>query len=135
MLTDAVAVGAALVGSGDIACALAAVRPGAVVAQMSTIGPDEERRLAARLGGAVSFLDAPVGAANAGPVTIFAGSQVALDLASFATSLAANDMRLALRDVRTAPMAAAATRLLDAADHDRKRGMPHQHGRFDESDP
>jgi 3-hydroxyisobutyrate dehydrogenase len=196
MLTDAGAVEAALFGPSDCDSAVAALRPGAVVVQMSTIGPDEALRIAARLPGAVSFLDAPVGgstdAAEAGTLTIFAGGPhavldlaesvlrdlgtirrcgpvgagaalklvvntamvtalgalhdtlavadavsidraVALDTltagplrgaiaratatgASFAISLAAKDVRLALREVRTAPVAAAAMQLLHAAD-------------------
>ena len=194
MLTDAVAVEAALFDPGGAA---AAVRPGAVVVQMSTIGPDQVRAIAERLPGAVSLLDAPVGgsvgAVEAGALTIFAGGsrevlelaepalrdlgtirrcgpvgagaalklvvntamvtalgalhdtlvvadavdvdrKVALDVlaagplggavrratatgASFAISLAAKDARLALRDVRGAPVAAAASQLLhDAAE-------------------
>jgi len=192
MLTDAVAVEAVLFGASS---AVAAVRPGAVVVQMSTIGPDEVYSIAKRLPGTVSFLDAPVGgsvgAAETGTLTIFAGGPPAvLDLAepvlrhlgtirrcgpvgagaalklvvntamvtalgalhdtlavadavsvdrataldalaagplrgavqratatgaSFAISLAAKDTRLALREVRTAPVAAAATQLLHAA--------------------
>jgi len=194
MLTDAVAVEAVLFDPGGAA---AAVRPGAVVVQMSTIGPDQVRAIAERLPGAVSLLDAPVGgsvgAVEAGTLTIFAGGsravlelaepslrdlgtirhcgpvgagaalklvvntalvtalgalhdtlavadavdvdrKVALDVlaagplggavrratatgASFAISLAAKDARLALRDVRGAPVAAAASQLLhDAAE-------------------
>jgi len=194
MLTDAVAVEAVLFDPGG---AVAAVRPGAVVVQMSTIGPDQVRAIAERLPGAVSLLDAPVGgsvgAVEAGTLTIFAGGsravlelaepslrdlgtirhcgpvgagaalklvvntalvtalgalhdtlavadavdvdrKVALDVlaagplggavrratatgASFAISLAAKDARLALRDVRGAPVAAAASQLLhDAAE-------------------
>jgi 3-hydroxyisobutyrate dehydrogenase len=192
MLTDAVAVEAALFGASST---VVAMRPGAVVVQMSTIGPDEVRRIATRLSGAVSFLDAPVGgsvgAVEAGTLTIFAGGPHAvLDLAepvlrqlgtirrcgpvgagaalklvantamvtalgalhdtlavadavsvdrataldalaagplrgavqraaatgaSFAISLAAKDARLALREVRTAPVAAAAMQLLHSA--------------------
>lgn len=195
MLTDGAAVEAALFGAGDSGSAVAAAQPGAVVVQMSTIGPDEVRGIAARLPRTVSLLDAPVGgsvgAAEAGTLTIFAGgSPAALDLAepvlrdlgtirrcgplgagaalklvvntamvtalgalrdtlavadavnidravaldalaagplagavrratatgaSFAISLAAKDTRLALRDVQTAPVAAAALQLLHAA--------------------
>ena len=86
MLTDAAAVEAALFDTGDSGSAMAALRPGAVVAQMSTIGPDEVRAIAARLPETVSFLDAPVGgslgAAESGALTIFAGGPPAvLDLA------------------------------------------------------
>lgn len=195
MLTDAAAVEAALFDPSDSGSTVAAVPPGAVVVQMSTIGPDEVRGIAARLPGTVSFLDAPVGgsvgAAEAGTLTIFAGgSHAVLDLAesvlrdlgtirrcgpvgagaalklvvntamvtalgalhdtlviadavtidravaldalaagplggavgrvtatgaSFAISLAAKDARLALRDVHTAPVVAAALELLHAA--------------------
>jgi 3-hydroxyisobutyrate dehydrogenase-like beta-hydroxyacid dehydrogenase len=195
MLTDAAAVEAALFGPSDSGSAVAAAPPGAVVVQMSTIGPDEVRGIAARLPRTVSLLDAPVGgsvgAAEAGTLTIFAGgSHAALDLAepvlrdlgrirrcgplgagaalklvvntamvtalgalhdtlavadavsidralaldalaagplggavqratatgaSFAIFLAAKDARLALRDVQTAPVAAAALQLLHAA--------------------
>ena len=196
MLTDAAAVEAALFGPSDSGSAVAAARPGAVVVQMSTIGPDEVRGIAAPLPGTVLLLDAPVGgsvgAAEAGTLTIFArGSPAVLDLtepvlrdlgpirrcgpvgagaalklvvnaalvtalgalhdtlavadalnidravaldaltagplggavqratatgASFAISLAAKDTRLAIRDVQTAPVAAAALQLLHAAD-------------------
>src|SRR5262245_57772934 len=53
MLTDADAVEAVLSSAG--------LRPGALVAQMSTIGPDEVRAIAARLPEEVALLDAPVG--------------------------------------------------------------------------
>lgn len=195
MLTDAAAVEATLFDPSDSGSAVEAVPPGAVVVQMSTIGPDEVRRIAARLPRTLSLLDAPVGgsvgAAEAGILTIFAGgSHTALNLAepvlrdlgrirhcgppgagaalklvvntamitalgavhdtlavahaagidpaialdalaagplggaiqratatgaSFAISLAAKDARLALRDVQTAPVAAAALQLLHAA--------------------
>ncbi|WP_177319690.1 NAD(P)-dependent oxidoreductase [Actinoplanes philippinensis] len=76
MLTDAAAVEAALLGPGDTA-AVAALRPGTVVVQMSTIGPDEMRTLAARMPPGVPVLDAPVGgsvgAAGTGTLAIFAG--------------------------------------------------------------
>ena len=69
MLTDAAAVERVL---GEAAPALAA---DAVVAQMSTIGPDEVRSLADRV--PARLLDAPVGgsvsAAETGTLTIFAG--------------------------------------------------------------
>lgn len=74
MLTDASAVNAVLFGPDGAATAL---RPGTVVLQMSTIGPDEVRAIADRLPAGVSFLDAPVGgsvnAAESGTLTIFAG--------------------------------------------------------------
>ncbi|WP_207916978.1 NAD(P)-dependent oxidoreductase [Micromonospora sp. KC723] len=74
MLADADAVEAALFGPDGAAAAL---RPGTVVVQMSTIGPDEVRSVAGRLPEGVSFLDAPVGgsvdAARAGTLAIFAG--------------------------------------------------------------
>ncbi|NUT37723.1 MAG: NAD(P)-dependent oxidoreductase [Hamadaea sp.] len=74
MLTDATAVEAALFGPEGAASAL---RPGTVVVQMSTIGPDEVRAVAERLPAGVSFLDAPVGgsvgAVEAGTLAIFAG--------------------------------------------------------------
>jgi 3-hydroxyisobutyrate dehydrogenase-like beta-hydroxyacid dehydrogenase len=74
MLTDVSAVEAVLFGPDGAAAAL---RPGAVVAQMSTIGPAEVRAIADRLPAGVLFLDAPVGgsvnAAESGRLTIFAG--------------------------------------------------------------
>lgn len=74
MLTDAAAVEAVLFGPDGAASAL---RPQAVVVQMSTIGPDEVRAVADRLPAGVSFLDAPVGgsvnAVEAGTLAIFAG--------------------------------------------------------------
>ncbi len=192
MLTDAAAVEAALFGPDT---AVGAMRSGAIVVQMSTIGPDETRLVAARLPTAISFLDAPVGgsvgAVDAGKLTIFASGEdpvveqaepvlrglgtvhhcgpvgtgtalklvvntamitalgalhdtlavasavgidrtLALDTlaagplngainratntgAKFALSLAAKDLRLALSDVRTAPIATAAVQLLDNA--------------------
>jgi 3-hydroxyisobutyrate dehydrogenase-like beta-hydroxyacid dehydrogenase len=75
MLTDAAAVEAALFQTDGGAAG--SLRPGAVVLQMSTIGPDEVRAVAARLPEDVSFLDAPVGgsvgAVEAGTLTIFVG--------------------------------------------------------------
>jgi 3-hydroxyisobutyrate dehydrogenase len=195
MLTDAAAVEAALFDPPATGSAVAVIPPGAVVVQMSTIGPDEVGRIAARLPRAVAFLDAPVGgsvdAAEAGRLRVFVGgTQAAMDLAepvlrdlgtirrcgpigagaalklvvntamvtalgalhdtlavahavnvdraialdalaagplsgavhrataagaSFAISLASKDARLALRDVATAPVAAAAMQLLQAA--------------------
>ncbi|GGM63163.1 hypothetical protein GCM10011608_55520 [Micromonospora sonchi] len=83
LLTDAAAVEATLFG---VDATLAALRPGAIVVQMSTIAPDEVNRIAARLPASVSFLDAPVGgsidAATAGKLTILAGGPAAfVDLA------------------------------------------------------
>jgi len=195
VLTDAAAVEDALFYEGDTGSAAVSVRPGTIVVQMSTIGPDEVRGIEARLPETVSFLDAPVAgsvdAAEAGTLTILAGGPpdvlelaapvlrdlgtirhcgtvgagaalklvlntgmitalaalsdtlavadavnvdraAALDAlaagplrhaiqraaatgASFAISLAVKDTRLALREVRTAPVAAAAMHLLNAA--------------------
>jgi len=74
LLTDASAVETVLFGPDGAAAAL---RPGAVVVQMSTIGPDEVRAIADHLPAGVTFLDAPVGgsvnAAESGTLTIFAG--------------------------------------------------------------
>lgn len=74
MVTDAAAVEAVLFGPDGAAAAL---RPGAIVVQMSTIGPDEVRAIAGRVPAGVSFLDAPVGgsvnAVQAGTLAIFAG--------------------------------------------------------------
>jgi 3-hydroxyisobutyrate dehydrogenase len=71
MLTDAPAVTAVL------AEALPGLRPGACVAQMSTIAPDETRAVAATMPAGVAYVDAPVGgsvdAAGAGQLRIFAG--------------------------------------------------------------
>ncbi|MGX1615299.1 NAD(P)-dependent oxidoreductase [Micromonospora chalcea] len=58
MLADAGAVETVLFGPDGAATAL---RPGTVVVQMSTIGPDEVRAVAGRLPAGVSLLDAPVG--------------------------------------------------------------------------
>jgi 3-hydroxyisobutyrate dehydrogenase-like beta-hydroxyacid dehydrogenase len=69
MLTDGAAVEAVL--------AALAPRPGTVVVDMSTIGPDAVRRVAAGLPAGVALVDAPVGgsvgAAAAGTLRIFAG--------------------------------------------------------------
>jgi 3-hydroxyisobutyrate dehydrogenase-like beta-hydroxyacid dehydrogenase len=74
MLTDAPAVEAVLFGPDGAAGAL---RPGTVVVQMSTIGPDEVRAIADRLPAGVGFVDGPVGgsvaAAESGSLAIFAG--------------------------------------------------------------
>ncbi|GAA2710135.1 NAD(P)-dependent oxidoreductase [Actinoplanes palleronii] len=78
MLTDAHAVeavlfGAALPGDG----AVAALRSGTVLVQMSTIGPVETTGVADRLPDGVHFVDAPVGgsvdAVAAGTLAILAG--------------------------------------------------------------
>ncbi|GAA2875796.1 hypothetical protein Acy02nite_76190 [Actinoplanes cyaneus] len=72
MLTDGEAVEAVLFDGG----AAAAVRPGAVLVQMSTISPAQTTAIAARLPG-TSFVDAPVGgsvdAVAAGTLALFAG--------------------------------------------------------------
>ncbi|MFC3499867.1 NAD(P)-dependent oxidoreductase [Micromonospora krabiensis] len=77
MLTDAAAVEATLFGTGDDTAPVAALRPGAIVVQMSTIGPDQVRAVAARLPEFVTLLDAPVGgsvdAVDAGALTILVG--------------------------------------------------------------
>ncbi|MEV5630343.1 NAD(P)-dependent oxidoreductase [Micromonospora tulbaghiae] len=74
MLAHAGAVETVLFGPDGAATAL---RPGTVVVQMSTIGPDEVRAVAGRLPAGVSLLDAPVGgsvdAARTGTLTIFVG--------------------------------------------------------------
>ncbi|GIJ12868.1 NAD(P)-dependent oxidoreductase [Micromonospora andamanensis] len=79
LLTDAAAVEATLFGSGST---LAALRPGAIVVQMSTMGPDEVVGIAERLPTSVSLLDAPVGgsidAASDGRLTIYAGGPAAV---------------------------------------------------------
>jgi 3-hydroxyisobutyrate dehydrogenase-like beta-hydroxyacid dehydrogenase len=72
--TDSPAAGASGAnGSG----AVGRLDAGACVVQMSTIGPDEARAVAARLPVGVAFVDAPVGgsvaAAGSGGLTIFAG--------------------------------------------------------------
>jgi 3-hydroxyisobutyrate dehydrogenase len=73
MLTDAAAVTSVLCGPDGAAAAL---RPGAAVVEMSTIGPAAVRALADRIPG-VTLVDAPVGgsigAAAAGTLTIFTG--------------------------------------------------------------
>lgn len=84
-LTDAAAVQDALFDFSD-GSTVAALRPSTVVVQMSTIGPDETRGVAARLPRPVAYLDAPVAgsvdAAAAGTLTIFAGgADAAVDLA------------------------------------------------------
>ncbi len=75
MLTDGAAVDAVLFDGG----AAAALRPGAVLVQMSTISPAETVAIAERLPGGVYFVDAPVGgsvdAAAAGTLALFAGGE------------------------------------------------------------
>lgn len=83
MLTDAAAVEATLFGAGDDAAApVAALRPGAILVQMSTIGPDQVRAVAARLPESVALLDAPVGGSvdtvDARALTIFTGGPPAV---------------------------------------------------------
>jgi 3-hydroxyisobutyrate dehydrogenase-like beta-hydroxyacid dehydrogenase len=79
MLRDAPAVGAALFDSG------ATLPEGSTVAQMSTVGPDETRALAARVPSGVTFVDAPVAgsvdAAGAGKLTVYTGGPVPADAA------------------------------------------------------
>jgi 3-hydroxyisobutyrate dehydrogenase-like beta-hydroxyacid dehydrogenase len=74
MVTDAAAVDAVLFGPEGAAAAL---RPGACVVQMSTIGPGEVHDVARRLPDGVGLVDAPVAgsvaAAGAGRLTILAG--------------------------------------------------------------
>ncbi|MEV6971585.1 NAD(P)-dependent oxidoreductase, partial [Hamadaea sp. NPDC051192] len=71
MLTDATAVRAALDAAAP------SLRPGTIVVQTSTIGPDEVREIADRLPAGVGLLDAPVGgsvnAVEAGTLVVFAG--------------------------------------------------------------
>ncbi|GIF14279.1 hypothetical protein Ate01nite_43110 [Actinoplanes teichomyceticus] len=73
MLTDGGAVEAVLFGQG----AATALRPGAVLVQMSTIGPAETAAFLGRLPAGVHFVDAPVGgsvdAVAAGSLTVLAG--------------------------------------------------------------
>lgn len=78
MLTDAAAV------RQTLRSAAAALRPGAHVIEMSTIGPDAVPELAALLPAGVPLVDAPVagsaGAAEAGRLTVLAGgAQAAVD--------------------------------------------------------
>ena len=75
LLTDARAVRTVLFGRRGAAAALL---PGAVVADLSTIAPDESRAIAERLSArGVDFVDAPLGgstdAAAAGELLIYAG--------------------------------------------------------------
>ncbi|MEV4490026.1 NAD(P)-dependent oxidoreductase [Micromonospora coxensis] len=77
MLADSAAVEAVLFGTDDDDAPVTALRDGATVVQMSTIGPDQVRAIAARLPDSVALLDAPVGGSvdtvEAGALTIFAG--------------------------------------------------------------
>lgn len=74
MLTDADAVEAVLFGPDGAAAAL---EPGAVVADTSTIGPDAARRVRGRLPDGVAYVDAPVVGsvpqAEAGELEVLAG--------------------------------------------------------------
>jgi 3-hydroxyisobutyrate dehydrogenase-like beta-hydroxyacid dehydrogenase len=79
MVTDYPALEAVLFGSTG---ALEGLRPGALVVDLSTIGPDESRSVAARLAGrGVAFVDAPVGgsidAAEARTLLVFVGGAAA----------------------------------------------------------
>ncbi|MEU8802165.1 NAD(P)-binding domain-containing protein [Spirillospora sp. NPDC048819] len=74
MLTDADAVEDVLFGPGG---AVPALEPGAVITDMSTIGPDAVRRIRSRLPEGAGYVDAPVSGsvpqAEAGELVIFAG--------------------------------------------------------------
>lgn len=74
VVTDAAAVHAVLTGPGGVGRAL---RPGTVVVQMSTIGPDEVRAVARALPDGVALVDAPVAgstdAAENGTLLVLAG--------------------------------------------------------------
>lgn len=76
MLTDAAAVEAVLFGPDGAAAALP---PGAVIADMSTIGPDAVRRVRSRLPDGIGHVDAPVSGsvpqAEAGELVILAGAE------------------------------------------------------------
>jgi 3-hydroxyisobutyrate dehydrogenase-like beta-hydroxyacid dehydrogenase len=80
MLRDARAVSDALFDSGAV------LAEGSTVVQMSTVGPDETRALAARVPSGVTFVDAPVAgsvdAAAAGKLTVFTGGPVPPEAAS-----------------------------------------------------
>ncbi|GGQ34098.1 hypothetical protein GCM10010187_58940 [Actinomadura coerulea] len=88
MLTDAAAVDDVLFGPDGAAPALA---PGAVIADMSTIGPDAVRRVRSRLSEGIGYVDAPVSGsvpqAEAGELVILAGAEPE-DLARCAGALA-----------------------------------------------
>jgi 3-hydroxyisobutyrate dehydrogenase-like beta-hydroxyacid dehydrogenase len=77
MLTDGSAVEEVLFAGG----AAAALRPGACLVEMSTIGPDAVRALATRLPAGVDLVDAPVGgsvgAAASGQLRVLAGGDPA----------------------------------------------------------
>ncbi|MFA1539540.1 NAD(P)-binding domain-containing protein [Actinomadura monticuli] len=89
MLTDAGAVEDVLFGPGG---AVPALEPGAVIADMSTIGPDAVRRVRDRLPAGIGLVDAPVSGsvpqAEAGGLVILAGAAHA-DLARCAEAFAA----------------------------------------------
>ncbi|TDD91400.1 3-hydroxyisobutyrate dehydrogenase [Actinomadura darangshiensis] len=89
MLTDADAVEDVLFGPGGAAPALP---PGAVIADMSTIGPDAVHRIRDRLPEGIGYVDAPVSGsipqAEAGELVIFAGAEDD-DLARCTDALAA----------------------------------------------
>jgi len=89
MLTDAGAVEDVLFGPGGAAPAL---QPGAVIADMSTIGPDAVRRVRDRLPAGIGHVDAPVSGsvpqAEAGELVILAGAADA-DLARCAGAFGA----------------------------------------------
>jgi 3-hydroxyisobutyrate dehydrogenase-like beta-hydroxyacid dehydrogenase len=74
MLSDPAAVESVLFGQSG---AVPAMRPGACLVEMSTIGPDAVRTIAARLPAGVVLVDAPVGGgvgqAEAGQLRMFAG--------------------------------------------------------------
>ncbi|MEV0662327.1 NAD(P)-binding domain-containing protein [Actinomadura luteofluorescens] len=88
MLTDAAAVEAVLFGADGAAAALP---PGAVIADMSTIGPDAVHRVRSRLPEGIGYVDAPVSGslpqAEAGELAILAGAEPD-DLARCAGALA-----------------------------------------------
>jgi 3-hydroxyisobutyrate dehydrogenase-like beta-hydroxyacid dehydrogenase len=85
MLTDAAAVRDALF-TGDVEPSA-----GTTVAQMSTVGPDETRDLAARVPPGVTYVDAPVAGsvdtAAAGKLTVFTGGDVPADAAAVLSDL------------------------------------------------
>ncbi|MEU4821680.1 NAD(P)-binding domain-containing protein [Actinomadura sp. NPDC023710] len=88
MLTDAAAVEEVLFGPDGAAPALS---PGAVIADMSTIGPDAVHRVRSRLPEGIGHVDAPVSGslpqAEAGELAILAGAEPD-DLARCADALA-----------------------------------------------
>ncbi|GAA1874535.1 hypothetical protein GCM10009736_48060 [Actinomadura bangladeshensis] len=92
MLTDADAVEDVLFGPGGGGGAVRALEPGAVIADMSTIGPDAVRRVRDRLPAGIGHVDAPVSGsvpqAEAGELVILAGAADA-DLARCAAAFEA----------------------------------------------